>query len=188
MENTLPGDTKDVGSAIWEAMRKEEEGESLIRWVMSLNHGELRSSSWRCSWAIENIGRWFHWFRDYISAILRATRLRERQTNRTWEDPQGISWWDGGRIPRSQARTKPEGTFGWTSEIHTMGQSWVRLQQRWLEGNQNTTKMIRALKPKDLMLCSTSVGDKFPLQEDGWWVRQDIVWNKPKSNARARDR
>ena len=32
-------------------------------------------------------------------------------------------------------------------------------------------------KPKDLMMIPHRVA--IALQEDGWWVRQDIVWNKP---------
>jgi DNA modification methylase len=40
-------------------------------------------------------------------------------------------------------------------------------------------KVLRAegLKPKDLMLIPHRVA--IALQEDGFWVRQDIVWNKP---------
>ncbi len=37
--------------------------------------------------------------------------------------------------------------------------------------------MHRGLKPKDL--CGIPWRVAFALQEDGWWLRQDIIWAKP---------
>ncbi len=41
------------------------------------------------------------------------------------------------------------------------------------------TPHINGLKPKDLMMIPARVA--IALQEDGWWVRQDVIWNKPNA-------
>lgn len=38
-------------------------------------------------------------------------------------------------------------------------------------------KRMTGLKPKDLVMMPARVA--LALQADGWWVRQDIIWNKP---------
>jgi DNA modification methylase len=45
----------------------------------------------------------------------------------------------------------------------------VAYRQRWRSNG--------ALKPKDLIGIPWRVA--FDLQADGWWIRQDIIWNKP---------
>ncbi len=45
---------------------------------------------------------------------------------------------------------------------------------RWGGGN---APAAGAIKPKDLCLIPFRLA--IALQEDGWWVRQDIIWNKP---------
>jgi len=37
--------------------------------------------------------------------------------------------------------------------------------------------LVKDLKPKDLMGIPWRVA--FALQDDGWWLRQDIIWHKP---------
>jgi DNA modification methylase len=49
-----------------------------------------------------------------------------------------------------------------------------RNSTRWGGGNLPATD---GLKPKDLMGIPWRVA--FALQADGWWLRQDIIWNKP---------
>lgn len=48
-----------------------------------------------------------------------------------------------------------------------------------LHGNTSVgrTKTHTGLKPKDLMMMPHRLA--IALQDDGWWVRQDIVWSKP---------
>ena len=76
---------------------------------------------------------------------------------------------------------KPEGTFwlnigdsyngsGGSGGDYNKG-GWKEGQPKY--GRKNDT----SLKPKDLMLVPHRLA--IALQEDGWWVRQDIVWNKP---------
>ena len=43
--------------------------------------------------------------------------------------------------------------------------------------NRNGTPPITGLKPKDLMMMPARVA--LALQADGWWIRSEIVWNKP---------
>jgi DNA modification methylase len=45
---------------------------------------------------------------------------------------------------------------------------------RWGGGNNQAAGL---LKPKDL--CGTPWRLAFALQDDGWWLRQDIIWHKP---------
>ena len=39
------------------------------------------------------------------------------------------------------------------------------------------TGKIKGLKPKDLMMMPARLA--IALQEDGWWIRSDIIWHKP---------
>lgn len=44
-------------------------------------------------------------------------------------------------------------------------------------GNHKAMRVPNGLKPKDLMGIPWRVA--FALQADGWWLRQDIIWEKP---------
>jgi DNA modification methylase len=56
-----------------------------------------------------------------------------------------------------------------------LGDSYAGLGSgRWGGGNIPATENY---KPKDLMGIPWRVA--FALQDDGWWLRQDIIWNKP---------
>ncbi len=43
--------------------------------------------------------------------------------------------------------------------------------------NRDGVGGVPGLKPKDLMMIPARLAIR--LQEDGWWLRQDIIWNKP---------
>ena len=43
----------------------------------------------------------------------------------------------------------------------------------------SVTKDVDGLKPKDLIGLPWRVA--FALQQDGWYLRQDIIWNKPNA-------
>lgn len=50
----------------------------------------------------------------------------------------------------------------------------------WLNlGDTYMTKSYKHLKPKDMLGLPWKVA--FALQENGWWLRSDIVWNKPNA-------
>lgn len=66
-------------------------------------------------------------------------------------------------------RDKPFSTVG---PIHR-GKRTERGAGRWGGGNNSDA----CLKPKDLAMVPHRLA--IALQEDGWWVRQDIVWSKP---------
>ncbi|MCV5755511.1 site-specific DNA-methyltransferase, partial [Escherichia coli] len=54
-------------------------------------------------------------------------------------------------------------------------------------GIVSITKSVDGLKPKDLIGLPWRVA--FALQQDGWYLRQDIVWNKPNAMPESvRDR
>lgn len=44
-------------------------------------------------------------------------------------------------------------------------------------GNEMASKVAPGLKPKNLMGVPWRVA--FALQDDGWWLRADIIWHKP---------
>lgn len=44
-------------------------------------------------------------------------------------------------------------------------------------GSDTLPRVVSGLKPKDLMGLPWRVA--FALQDDGWWLRQDIIWAKP---------
>jgi len=77
---------------------------------------------------------------------------------------------------------KPKGTLwlnlGDTYNSPTPG---GRDRQRWPKqsraNHQTEKKRVINLKPKDLVGIPWRVA--FALQEDGWWLRQDIIWSKP---------
>lgn len=48
-----------------------------------------------------------------------------------------------------------------------------------VHGIVSVTKFVEGLKPKDLIGLPWRVA--FALQQDGWYLRQDIVWNKPNA-------
>jgi DNA modification methylase len=47
----------------------------------------------------------------------------------------------------------------------------------WAERDVTPKRIIAGLKPKDL--CGIPWRVAFALQDDGWWLRQDIIWAKP---------
>jgi DNA modification methylase len=54
----------------------------------------------------------------------------------------------------------------------------------WMKGTNENKRTNRApkalgLKPKDLVGIPWRVA--FALQEDGWWLRSDIIWSKPNA-------
>lgn len=49
---------------------------------------------------------------------------------------------------------------------------------KYAQGNEGErVRLTHGLKPKDL--CGIPWRLAFALQSDGWWLRQDIIWNKP---------
>ena len=57
-------------------------------------------------------------------------------------------------------------------------------KQAYLDNNNRKRvgreKRVTGLKPKDLIGIPWRVA--FALQSDGWWLRQDIIWNKKNGN------
>lgn len=53
--------------------------------------------------------------------------------------------------------------------------TWDTFQEQ-VKGNQNN-KLVSGLKPKDLVGIPWRLA--FALQADGWYLRSDIIWNKP---------
>ena len=74
-----------------------------------------------------------------------------------------------GEIGRHDALAAANGNAGITYKSLGEAQNGSRQQARLRTG----------LKPKDL--CGIPWRVAFALQEDGWWLRQDIIWSKPNS-------
>ena len=57
------------------------------------------------------------------------------------------------------------------------GTVWLNLGDTYWGGGGGNYMTHTTFKPKDIVGIPFRVA--FALQEDGWWLRQDIVWNKP---------
>lgn len=65
-----------------------------------------------------------------------------------------------------------DGGAGW------QGKNGTRATRRFTPPNTlGNTALLAGLKPKDLALVPARVA--LALQADGWWVRNDIIWQKP---------
>lgn len=77
---------------------------------------------------------------------------------------------------------RPDGTL-WLNigDTYNSGPSGARDPGRWPKQTRNDHKAPRGrdawMKRKDLCLIPERVA--IALQEDGWWVRRDIIWHKP---------
>jgi site-specific DNA-methyltransferase (cytosine-N4-specific) len=69
---------------------------------------------------------------------------------------------------------------GFTSGGRTWRQSDKKLPARGMDYRPNTPE---GLKPKDLIGIPWRLA--FALQTDGWYLRTDIVWNKPNGNPES---
>jgi len=85
---------------------------------------------------------------------------------------------------------KKDGVFwlnigdGFTSGGRTWRQSDKKLEARGMDYRPNTPE---GMKPKDLMGVPWMLA--FALRDAGWYLRTDIVWNKPNANPESvRDR
>lgn len=67
--------------------------------------------------------------------------------------------WGGGGANTGKHTKDPDGNVG----------SWKAVRRKWSK--------VRGLKPKDLTGIPWRVA--FALQNDGWWLRSDIIWAKP---------
>ena len=89
-----------------------------------------------------------------------------REIRRVLKD-DGTVWLNLGD---SYAGSRPMGTSD--NEIDAYGTVNKSLKPTGAQG-----KLVAGLKPKDLVGIPWRVA--FALQEDGWYLRQDIIWNKP---------
>ena len=76
----------------------------------------------------------------------------------------GDSYMSGGGASRHKGYTDPKYTVG-----------------RDVTFEEPQTNKHETIKPKDLCLIPFRVA--IAAQEDGWWVRSVIIWNKPNPNA-----
>jgi DNA modification methylase len=107
-------------------------------------------------------------FRDYIAtmvAVFREVRRVLRTDGTLWLN-LGDSY-ASGEIGRHDALGAVGGNAGITYKSLGTAQNGARQQIRLNTG----------LKPKDL--CGIPWRVAFALQEDGWWLRSDIIWSKP---------
>ena len=69
------------------------------------------------------------------------------------------------------------GTGGNSNKSTLQGYSSENTKNRQMQLNQISRKPPKGLKPKDLVGIPWRVA--FALQDDGWYLRQDIIWHKP---------
>jgi DNA modification methylase len=80
-------------------------------------------------------------------------------------DSYAGSW--GNYAPTGQGGQRPKNTERWQREAYEGKADW----------RPPTSNKLEGLKPKDLVGIPWRVA--FALQEDGWWLRSDIIWAKP---------
>jgi DNA modification methylase len=113
-------------------------------------------------------------FRDYVAAmvaVFREVRHVLRKDGTLWlnlGDSYAGSWGNQGR--KEERGTQRAINGGMLTPV---------FDGRYPDKNNNTGKIPEGsgLKPKDLVGIPWRVA--FALQEDGWYLRQDIIWSKP---------
>lgn len=90
-----------------------------------------------------------------------------REVRRVLRD-DGVLWVN---IGDSYAQAKGHGH--WTSQKAKGDEHGQKASKRWASVGANDF----GLKPKDL--CGIPWRLAFALQDDGWWLRQDVIWEKP---------
>jgi DNA modification methylase len=109
---------------------------------------------------------------EYIERLVEVFRGLKRVLKKdgvAWLNLGDTYWGGKGRSGAGSKKTHKERTSNTLQKEHTyMGES---------EGFRPQDRPSDIFKPKDLMMIPHRVA--IALQEDGWWVRQDIVWNKP---------
>ena len=61
--------------------------------------------------------------------------------------------------------------------------SWRKMQKGEERPQQRKSGLVRGLKPKDLIGIPWMFA--FAMRNDGWWLRQDIIWHKPNPMPEA---
>jgi hypothetical protein len=105
---------------------------------------------------------------DYVVAMVEVFR----EVRRVLSDV-GTLWLNLGDSYASN------GKGGRDTEMRSRGKSVPRGSSRWGGGNNS----VPGLKAKDLVGIPWRTA--FALQEDGWWLRSDIVWAKPNPMPEA---
>jgi DNA modification methylase len=106
-------------------------------------------------------------FPEFISEMVKVFREVRRVLR-----PDGTCWINLGD---SYASSGPRGNGGWDGNNKNSDGS-PRLSRQAGDSWGGSTA-VGGLKPKDL--CGIPWRVALALQEDGWWLRQDIIWSKP---------
>jgi DNA modification methylase len=99
---------------------------------------------------------------EYAVEVFREVRRVLRLDGTLWlnlgDTYNNADKWGGGGVNTGKHTKSPDGSVP----------SWAAVRRRWSSSG---------LKPKDL--CGIPWRVAFALQEDGWYLRQDIIWSKP---------
>jgi len=106
---------------------------------------------------------------ERLIGVFRSLRRVLKEDGVAWLNLGDTYWGGKGRSGAGSKKTHKERTSKTLQGEHTyLGKS---------KGFRPQDRPSDIFKPKDLMLIPHRVA--IALQEDGWWVRQDIVWHKP---------
>jgi len=109
---------------------------------------------------------------EYIGRLVEVFRGLKRVLKKdgvAWLNLGDTYWGGKGRSGAGSKKTHKARTSATLQKEHTyMGES---------EGFRPQDRPSDVFKPKDLMMIPHRVA--IALQEDGWWLRQDIIWHKP---------
>ena len=124
------------------------------------------------------------------SAVLGTSRLRYSGPNRSRDGVELIPRQSHRDFPGSAPRPSGRWTLWWN-----IGDSYTSGGRTWRQSDKKNPARgmdYRAptppgLKPKDLIGIPWKIA--FALQADGWYLRSDIIWNKPNCQPESvRDR
>jgi len=122
-------------------------------WGLRKYDGEQVWPAWGCAYGLEKTPELYV---EHTIQILREVRRVLRK--------DGVVFWNiGDSYNGSGGDHKPGGK----NDAGFQGESYRGVQP----------KRVLSLKPKDLCLIPFKVA--IAAQEDGWWVRSDIIWSKP---------
>lgn len=108
---------------------------------------------------------------EYISKmveVFREVRRVLRSDGTCWiniGDSYAGSW--GNYAPTGQGGQREKQTERWDREVYSEAKDW----------RPPTSFKMPGIKNKDLIGIPWMLA--FALRSDGWWLRQDIIWNKP---------
>lgn len=116
---------------------------------------------------------------EYISRmveVFREVRRVLRSDGTCWVN-MGDAYAQGGKHMSAEETERARPNIEYRKSIRDDSAGIYKVPSGWAErGDRAAKTSVSGLKPKDL--CGIPWRLAFALQADGWWLRQDIIWDK----------